>query len=146
MVDGCVVVRDWVGSKGWLSMTIGRGPGNPVGKSGRLVGDRGSASVVAVAVAGVWFAFVVVGVLLGQAVVSRHQMAAAADLGAVAAAGQLVSGVDHACGRASWVVGRMGGRLAACQVSGWEVTVTVSGEPSVFGAPTAQARAGPAEE
>ncbi|WP_269321662.1 Rv3654c family TadE-like protein [Saccharothrix sp. NRRL B-16314] len=117
-----------------------------MGRRGRLGGDRGSASVVAVAVAGVWFALVVVGVQLGQAVVSRHRVAAAADLGALAAAGQLVSGADHACGRAAWVVGRMGGRLAACQVSGWEVTVTVSGEPSVFGAPTARARAGPAEE
>ncbi|WP_447005257.1 Rv3654c family TadE-like protein [Saccharothrix isguenensis] len=110
------------------------------------MGDRGSASVVAVAVAGVWFALVVVGVRLGEAVVSRHQVAAAADLGALAAAGQLVSGADEACGRAAWVVGRMGGRLAECQVTGWEVTVTVVGEASVFGAPSARARAGPTEE
>jgi secretion/DNA translocation related TadE-like protein len=120
--------RNWVRAQGWLA------------------DDRGSASVVAVAVAGVWFALVAVGVQLGQAVVSRHQVAAAADLGALAAAGQLVFGADYACGRAAWVVGRMGGRLAECQVSGWEVTVIVSGEPSVFGAPSARARAGPTEE
>ncbi|MFD0199753.1 MULTISPECIES: Rv3654c family TadE-like protein [Saccharothrix] len=109
------------------------------------VDDRGSASVVAVAVGAVWFGLVAVGVHVGEAVVSRHRVAAAADLGALAAAGQLAGGVAHACARAEWVVARMGGRLTACQVDGWEVSVRVSGEATVFGAPSARARAGPAE-
>ncbi|XVS64801.1 Rv3654c family TadE-like protein [Actinosynnema sp. CA-299493] len=107
--------------------------------------DRGSASVMAVAVAAVWFGLVVVGVHVGEVVVSRHRMGAAADLGALAAAGWLVGGAAHACDRAEWVVERMGGRLASCQVEGWVVSVHVTGEPTVFGAPSAQARAGPAE-
>jgi secretion/DNA translocation related TadE-like protein len=107
--------------------------------------DRGAASVVAVAIAGLWFALVLVGVRVGEVVIERHRLGAAADLGALAAAGQLVSGTAHACGKAGWVVARMGGRLAACEVDGWEVTVTVVGEPSLFGTPTARARAGPAE-
>lgn len=105
--------------------------------------DRGSASVVAVAVVGVWFALVVVGVQAGEAVVGRHRVGAAADLGALAAAGQVVSGAAHACGRAGWVVQRMGGRLVACRVDGWEVEVRVTGPASLFGAPSARARAGP---
>ncbi|WP_439423209.1 Rv3654c family TadE-like protein [Saccharothrix sp. HUAS TT10] len=111
---------------------------------GRL-GDRGSASVVAVVVVAVWFGLVVVGVRVGEVVVDRHRLGAAADLGALAAAGQLSGGVSEACARAGWVVERMGGRLAACLVEGWEVTVRVSGEAGVFGALSAQARAGPAE-
>ncbi|WP_158848134.1 Rv3654c family TadE-like protein [Saccharothrix deserti] len=107
--------------------------------------DRGAASVVAVAVAGVWFALVVVGVQVGEAVVTRHRLSAAADLGALAAAGRLVSGAAHACERAKWVVERMDARLAACDVHGWEVIVRVSGPASVFGAPSARARAGPTE-
>ncbi|ONI81871.1 hypothetical protein ALI22I_37380 [Saccharothrix sp. ALI-22-I] len=107
--------------------------------------DRGAASVVAVAVAGVWFALVVVGVQVGEAVVTRHRLSAAADLAALAAAGQLVSGTVHACGRAEWVVERMGGRLASCDVDGWEVSVRVSGSTWAFGALSAHSRAGPAE-
>lgn len=109
------------------------------------VGDQGSASVVAVVVAAIWFGLVVVGVRVGEVVVTRHRLGAAADLGALAAAGWLSAGVTPACGRAEWVVERMGGRLTACRVDGWEVEVTVSGEPAVFGAPSARARAGPAE-
>lgn len=110
-----------------------------------VVDDRGSASVVAVAVGAVWFGLVVVGVQVGEVVVGRHRLGAAADLGALAAAGQLTGGVAQACARARWVVERMDGRLVSCQVEGWEVSVQVSGEDTVFGAISARARAGPAE-
>ncbi|MBY8850047.1 hypothetical protein K7G98_16965 [Saccharothrix sp. MB29] len=40
---------------------------------------------------------------------------------------------------------RMGARLDGCVVDGWEVEVVVSGGESLFGAPGARARAGPAE-
>ncbi|MGM1059694.1 Rv3654c family TadE-like protein [Saccharothrix sp. Mg75] len=108
-------------------------------------GERGAASVVAVAVVGVWGALVLVGVLVGEAAIVRHRVAAAADLGALAAASWVVEGVDAACSRARVVVERMGGRLDGCAVDGWEVEVVVSGEEAVFGAPSARARAGPAE-
>ncbi|WP_306744390.1 Rv3654c family TadE-like protein [Saccharothrix yanglingensis] len=115
--------------------------------SGKGGGDaeRGAASVFAVAVVGVWGALVVVGVLVGEGVVARHRVEAAADLGALAAASWVVEGVDVACSRAGRVVGRMGARLDGCVVDGWEVEVVVSGGGSLFGAPGARARAGPAE-
>ncbi|MEU5693496.1 Rv3654c family TadE-like protein [Actinosynnema sp. NPDC020468] len=105
--------------------------------------ERGSVSVVVVAVIGVVMAFVAFGVELGTAVVARHRVVAAADLGALAAASGLAWGVERACARAEWVVVRMGGRLDDCSVRGWEVVVEVSGAASVFGAPSARARAGP---
>ncbi|MCE6999607.1 helicase [Saccharothrix sp. S26] len=86
-----------------------------------------------------------VGVQVGEVLVDRRRVGAAADLGALAAAGQLGGGGAHACARAEWVVERMGGRLVACLVEGWEVEVQVSGEVAVFGAVSARARAGPAE-
>ncbi|WP_433267517.1 Rv3654c family TadE-like protein [Actinosynnema sp. CS-041913] len=107
--------------------------------------DRGAATVVAVAVVGVLCSLVVFGVRLGEVVIARHRAAATADLAAVAAAGWLVGGSQEACGRAAWVAGRMGGELVACDVSGWEVVVEVSGPGSVFGAPSARARAGAGE-
>ncbi|MDU0295248.1 pilus assembly protein TadG-related protein, partial [Saccharothrix longispora] len=66
--------------------------------SGKAGGDaeRGAASVFAVAVVGVWGALVVVGVLVGDGVVARHRVEAAADLGALAAASWVVEGVDVA--------------------------------------------------
>ncbi|MFI9008951.1 Rv3654c family TadE-like protein [Actinosynnema sp. NPDC053489] len=111
--------------------------------------DRGAASVVAVVVGALWFGLVAVGVHVGEAVVVRHRVGAAADLGALAAAGELAGGDAGACARAGWVVERMGGRLDACLVRGWEVEVRVSADVpvfgSVFGSTTARARAGPAE-
>ncbi len=107
--------------------------------------DRGAASVVAVAVMGVLCAVLVFGVRLGEVVIARHRVAAAADLAAVAAAGWLGDGRSLACGRAGWVAERMGGRVTSCVVSGWEVVVEVEGPASLFGAPSARARAGPGE-
>lgn len=107
--------------------------------------DRGAASVVAVALLAVLFAVAAIGVRLGEAALARHRLAAAADLAALAAAAQLVSGPARACARAEWVITRMGGRLDDCSVRGWEVSVEVSGGPTVLGTPNARARAGPAE-
>ncbi|CCH27656.1 Rv3654c family TadE-like protein [Actinosynnema sp. NPDC047251] len=124
---------------------LGRGAGRAV------VGDeRGAASVLAVALLGVLGAAVVFGVRYGEVVVGRHRVVAAADLAAVAAAGWIEQGAARACGRAEWVVRRMGGELVSCVVSGVEVVVEVraargKGLGSVFGAPAARARAGSGE-
>lgn len=103
------------------------------------------ATVVAVAVLGVLGSLVVFGVWLGEVVIARHRAAAAADLAAVAAAGWLVDGSPHTCGKASWVAEQMGAELVACDVTGWEVVVEVRGPGSVVGAPSARARAGAGE-
>ena len=82
---------------------------------------------------------------VGGVVVRRHEVGAAADLAALAAAAHLPDGVAVACGRARWVVERMGERLGGCAVSGWEVIVAVEGDVSGFGPLSVRARAGPAE-
>ncbi|GGP36119.1 Rv3654c family TadE-like protein [Saccharothrix coeruleofusca] len=111
--------------------------------------DRGAASVLAVALLSVLFTITALGIRLGEVTLVRHRLTAAADLGALAAAAHLVSGPAHACARAEWVITRMGGRLDDCSVRGWEVSVEVSDEssggPVLFDAPSARARAGPAE-
>ncbi|MGV9666429.1 Rv3654c family TadE-like protein [Nocardia niigatensis] len=87
---------------------------------------------------------------IGVAVTARHQVQAAADLSALAAAGALDGGTPAACGRAAKVAGRMSARIAGCAVLGWDVTVTVAGRVSLgpLGEREvrAAARAGPSEE
>ncbi|PRY46212.1 Rv3654c family TadE-like protein [Umezawaea tangerina] len=103
------------------------------------------ATVIGVACIAVFALLAVFGIRLGTLVVERHEVAAAADLAALAAAAHLPDGVVGACDRARWVAERMGKRLGGCAVSGWEVVVRVDGVGSVFGTPSVRARAGPAE-
>jgi secretion/DNA translocation related TadE-like protein len=111
--------------------------------------DRGTATVVAAAVIAILMTLVSLGVHLGAAVVTRHRVTAAADLAALAAAGQLLTDGERACERARWVAERMGGRLTACRVVGWDAYVDVSATPpgwlALSGAANAHVRAGPAE-
>ncbi|GAB3581857.1 hypothetical protein GCM10027445_54280 [Amycolatopsis endophytica] len=104
--------------------------------------DRGAATVWA---AGAIAALAAVVLLLwgfGAAAVTRHRAEGAADLAALAAAGQAVHGVDVACGRAAWVIGRMGGRMVSCRFDGWDALVEVSMSGGV-GSAYGRARAGP---
>ena len=83
------------------------------------------------------------------AVGGRHRAEAAADLAALAAAGQAVRGEAVACRRAGDVAAGTGGRIVLCRVHGVEavVEVDVTLRATVFGAMTARARAraGPAQ-
>ncbi|MBF6355669.1 flp pilus-assembly TadE/G-like family protein [Nocardia higoensis] len=111
-------------------------------------GDKGAATVFAcIALVGL-IAVTSMLVNFGAVVVARHRAQAGADLGALAAAGVLDNGTDHACARAAAIVRRMGGSVTACEVVGWEVTVSVEGNVSagVLGdrIVRASARAGPA--
>jgi secretion/DNA translocation related TadE-like protein len=109
--------------------------------------ERGSATVSAVAVLAVLFALVLLGVRIGEAVVLRHRVTAAADLAALAAAGTLAGGGggEEACRRAQWVAARAGAALDSCAVNGPEVTVALSAPLTGIGTTNANARAGPAE-
>lgn len=107
--------------------------------------DRGSVTVVGVAWLAVFALLLGFGVQLGGVVVRRHEVAGAADLAALAAAGHLPDGVAGACERARWVVERMDQRLIGCAASGWEVVVEVEGSVALFGAVSVRARAGPAD-
>lgn len=88
------------------------------------------------------------GVLVGSAVTARHRAQAAADLAALAGAGQIVSGQVAACGSASSVAQAMQAAVAACTVEGLDVVVTVEVPVRLgrFGIQVAHAaaRAGPA--
>lgn len=112
--------------------------------------DRGGATAFACfALAGLIVATLLVG-HVGSVVAARHRAQAAADLGALAAAGRLVEGADAGCAAAGEVAGRMGAAVGRCAVEQWDVVVAVRAEVSfgVFGMRTvaATARAGPVDE
>ena len=110
--------------------------------------DRGSATLVAVAMVAVLLSVTGAGAYVGSAVVARHRAQAAADLAALAAAAGLPSGATAACARAAAVAHAMRVDDTRCETDGLDVVVTVRvgfAAPSVFGGTAmAAARAGPA--
>ncbi|NJP67458.1 hypothetical protein HCJ92_14385 [Streptomyces sp. ventii] len=114
----------------------------------RTVGrDRGSATVVAVACAGV-LVMVATAVLAVVAVADTRQRAAlAADLAALAAADRALLGPGPACDSAAAVAEANGARLARCDVAASgiaDLTVVVSAAPrNVPLTVSARSRAGP---
>ena len=74
----------------------------------------------------VLLAITVGGVCLGAAVIARHRAQAAADLAALAAAGDLADGADAACAQASAVARAMN---AAVRNARW--TNSMSSSPSM---------------
>jgi secretion/DNA translocation related TadE-like protein len=118
-------------------------------REGLVKDERGSATILVTGVVAVLMSLVVLGLQVGGAVLTRHRVAGAADLAALAAAGQLVEGADRACERARWVVERMSATMTACRISGWEAYVEVTARPPgwavLSGTANAHARAGPAE-
>ncbi|WP_134767854.1 Rv3654c family TadE-like protein [Nocardioides sp. 1609] len=110
--------------------------------------ERGGATVVTLALAGV---LLLVGAALGvvAALVVGHRTAqAAADLAALAAAQSLARGSDG-CGAAATVAAANGATVTACSVEGRDVRVVVEvAGPRWLGQSgdlAAQARAGPAQ-
>lgn len=117
------------------------------GTRGRTRGDRGAATVLVLAMAGV-LCFVAVALAGVAGVVRAHRSAqAAADLAALAAAAALVDGEDG-CGDATAVAEANDAVLTWCAVQGPEVRVAVrvAGPrwPGRRITATAEARAGPA--
>ncbi|MFK4145587.1 Rv3654c family TadE-like protein [Streptomyces sp. NPDC004065] len=82
------------------------------------------------------------GLALGQAVVTRHRAAGAADLAALAAAGHWAEGGTAACARADRVARAQGGTLVRCVIVGDTSDVTALSERGPFTA-RVRARAGP---
>nr|WP_318813401.1 Rv3654c family TadE-like protein [Streptomyces scabiei] len=117
-------------------------PAGSAGSVGSLRSDRGSATVWAVgAIAALCAVFGAV-LMLGQAVVIRHQAAAAADLAALAAADHWMKGSAGACATAQRVVKAQGGRLVRCEVEGEISDITAVSDLGPLTA-EARARAGP---
>jgi secretion/DNA translocation related TadE-like protein len=109
--------------------------------------DRGVATVWAAGAIAVLLSLAVFGLHLGEAVVVRHQVESAADLAALAGAGQVLAGEQYACAQARRVTDRMRVRLVSCQTRGWDVLVDLAAQPAGWlgglGAATGRARAGP---
>jgi secretion/DNA translocation related TadE-like protein len=91
---------------------------------------------------------VVGGVLVvGSAVIARHEAQSAADLAALAAAGRLAEGQTAACGWAESVARQMNARMTGCAVQALDVVVTIDVDAALgrwgLGVARAAARAGP---
>lgn len=87
-------------------------------------------------------------VMLGSAVIARHRAQAAADLSALAGAGQLTAGPDTACMQARRLAARMRAVEMRCAVEGLDIVVIVEvalpgWRPALVGPARATARAGP---
>ncbi len=86
--------------------------------------ERGSATLVAVAMMAVLLTITVGGVYVGSAVIARHRAQAAADLAAVAAAVYLADGTRAACAQASAMALAMNAAVTRCEVDDLDVVVT----------------------
>lgn len=109
--------------------------------------DRGSMTVLALAVVAVVLTVTVAGLVLVVAVVASHRARLAADLGALAGASALQrgDGVTAACARAAGVVIANRARVGSCSVDGANLTLSVDVAAPGWGSPAvARARAGPA--
>jgi secretion/DNA translocation related TadE-like protein len=80
---------------------------------------------------------------MGQAVVTRHRAAGAADLAALAAADHWTEGPAAACAEAERVARAQGARLARCATEGEISDVTAMSGGGLFAAEV-RSRAGPA--
>jgi secretion/DNA translocation related TadE-like protein len=138
--DGPAVVTGRA-SDGSVVLTAG------LGIRARSTDQRGSATVVMLGVIAAVLMLTVSGLLLASAVLASHRARAAADLGALAAAGVLIRGepAGAACESAAQVAAANHGRVQVCIASGTEVrlTVTVASGVTGLGVATARSRAGP---
>ena len=108
--------------------------------------DRGSASVVMVAVVGVVVSTTAGTLVLAGVVRASHQARLGADLAAVAGALQLRDGASTsvACAGAAHIAMANDTRLQSCSVNSHDVTVVVVASTSAWPQPAvARARAGP---
>lgn len=120
-------------------------------RPGRLRRDRGSATVLVLALAAALGASGAVLTGVATVAVARHRAAAAADLAALAAAGRAGRGDPAACAAAARVAAAHRVTLVRCTpdpAAVGVVEVAVRAQPAGwagrFGAATARARAGPA--
>ncbi|MFF9408907.1 Rv3654c family TadE-like protein [Streptomyces anandii] len=104
--------------------------------------DRGSATVWSVGAIALLCVVFGAGLALGQAVVTRHRAAGAADLAALAAADHWAEGRAAACARADRVARAQDTHLVRCAVVGEVSDVTATSQRGPFKA-GARARAGP---
>jgi secretion/DNA translocation related TadE-like protein len=111
--------------------------------------DRGAATVWVLAAGLVTVLVAMAATAVGAAIVARHRAQAGADLAALAGAAHAVEGEEVACARAAELVQANGGRMVACHLEGWDLTVSAEVVPAsvaaLAGTAHASARAGPVE-
>ena len=109
--------------------------------------ERGSASILLVALSGLLSVFAALALSVGAVAVARHRAASAADLAALAAAARWAGGQSAACASAGDVARAGGAVLARCRVDG-DVAQVLAEAPlpgglARLGVARAAARAGP---
>ncbi|MGW4499307.1 Rv3654c family TadE-like protein [Micromonospora sp. NPDC004336] len=119
----------------------------PAAIDGATAKERGGATVCLLAVGLVFVLVGLFGAAVGAAQTARQRARVAADLGALAGAGQALQGEPTACRRAAEIAAVNGASLLACRLEGLDVLVTaevaVTPLPGLARAATATARAGP---
>ncbi|GAC1327239.1 MAG: hypothetical protein NVSMB13_13320 [Mycobacteriales bacterium] len=109
--------------------------------------DRGSATVWLLGLSLLLWTLTGAALLVGEAVVVRHRVEAAADLAALAAAERALAGARPACAAAVQVASEAGAALVRCAVVGRLSEVTAERRPAgllgLAGPVRARARAGP---
>jgi secretion/DNA translocation related TadE-like protein len=110
-------------------------------------GERGAGSILVLGAVAVALTALLVVLTLAAGYDARHRAAAAADLAALAGAGQVGFGAEPACALARTVAAANGGVLRSCTVEGEQVVVSVAativGPTSWLPDPVRWARAGP---
>lgn len=108
--------------------------------------DQGSASMLVLGVAAVLVFAGMATTAVASVAVTRHQVASAADMAALAAAGRAMDGPAVACRAAGSVAVPVGSTVTRCTVEGDEAQVTVRLRPpgwlGRFGSASSTARAG----
>lgn len=121
--------------------------------TGSPMDDRGAGTVFAAFALLALLLVAAAGIEVGGAVTARHRAQSAADLAALAAAGEVAHGGDGCVTARAWAE-RNGGRLENCVVEGSDVEIRVAVplplglplESAGLGPAIAAARAGPAPE
>ncbi|MET7768217.1 Rv3654c family TadE-like protein [Nocardia sp. NPDC005366] len=94
-------------------------------RSGKSGSDRGGATILGCIAISALMALTLMIAQVGAVVVARHRAQAAADLGALAAAGALAAGAEAGCNEGEEVVRLMHGRMRGCEVADWDAVVSV---------------------
>lgn len=109
--------------------------------------ERGAGSILVLCAVAVVLTVLLPVITLAAGYDARHRAAAAADLAALAAAGQVRSGAPAACTRAQTVAEANGAVLRSCDIEGRQVVVAVAakitGPAAWLPEPVRRARAGP---
>lgn len=87
-------------------------------RTGRLSGERGSGTVLAVGLVGVVSTLLLAGLLIADVAIAGQRARTAADLAALAAAGRVLEGAseDEACTTASAVAEHNGASVTDCSL------------------------------